>query len=185
MLAQKSNASIHAIDIDRQAVEQAIENIEDSPFKKNISVYHKSLQSFADEINRKYDLIVSNPPYFVDSSKAPDQTRNFARHTDELSYDDLLTGVKKLLHPEGAFCLILPNKEGNWFIEKARLVGFFCNQKTKIKTRKDKEEPKRLLLRFSFQDLPYQENEIAIEEQERHQYTPEYIELTKDYYINF
>ena len=185
MMAQKTNTSIHAIDIDRHAVEQAIENIEDSPFKNNIVVYHKSLQSFAEEINCKYHLIVSNPPYFIDSSKAPDQSRNFARHTDELSYDDLLIGVKKLLHPDGAFCLILPNKEGNWFIEKARLAGFFCNHKTKIKTRKDKEEPKRLLLRFSFIDLPIQENEIAIEVQERHQYTPEYIELTKDYYINF
>lgn len=185
MLAQKSNALIDAIDIDRNAVEQAQENVANSPFKENVSVFHKSLQSFSNEIKRKYDLIVSNPPYFVDSSKAPDETRNFARHTDELSFDDLLDGVKKLLEPNGSFCLILPFKEGSVFIEKARHAGLFCNHITRVKTRKDKEEPKRLLFCFSFKEKEMMEDEIVIELNERHQYTPEYIELTKDYYLNF
>ena len=185
MLAQKSEAFIHALDIDRYAVEQAIENVAESPFKNNIFIYHKSLQSFADEVSFKYDLIVSNPPYFVDSSKAPDQTRNFARHTDELSYDDLLIGVNKLLQPQGKFCLILPIKEGQLFIDKALAAGLYCNKITRVKTRKDKEEPKRLLLCLSYSEMTLEEDLLVIEEEDRHQYTPEYIALTKDYYIHF
>ena len=185
MLAQKSEAFIHALDIDRYAVEQAIENVAESPFKNKIFIYHKSLQSFADEVNYKYDLIVSNPPYFVASSKATDQTRNFARHTDELSFDDLLIGVNKLLHPQGKFCLILPNKEGLLFIEKARASGLYCNKIIRVKTRKDKEDPKRLLLCFSYFEMRLHEDELVIEDDGRHRYTPEYMELTKDYYIHF
>lgn len=185
MLAQKSEAYIHALDIDRYAVEQAIENIAESPFRNNIFVYHKSLQSFADEVNYKYDLIVSNPPYFVDSSKAPNQSRNFARHTDELSFEDLLIGVNKLLQPKGKFCLILPNKEGQLFIEKALESGLYCNKIIRVKTRKDKEDPKRLLLSFSYTEMSLHEEELVIEDDGRHRYTPEYMKLTKDYYIHF
>ena len=96
MLAQKSGARIDAIDIDNNAFEQAQENVNNCNWKERITVHHVSLQQFVADSTQKYDLIVSNPPYFVDSSKAIEESRTNARHTDQLAYTDLLDGVLKL-----------------------------------------------------------------------------------------
>ena len=89
MLAQRSTASLDAIDIDLDACLQARENIAKSPFANRIQVYQTSLSEYMPDENIKYDLIVSNPPYFIDSLKCPDTKRNLARHTDTLSLPDL------------------------------------------------------------------------------------------------
>lgn len=184
MLAQKSGARIDAIDIDNSAFEQALENIKNCNWKDRITAHHISLQQFASDSPVKYDLIVSNPPYFVDSSKAIEESRTNARHTDQLAYHDLLDGVLKLLNPTGKFYVILPTKEGESFWELAEENKFYLTKLTRVITRADKPE-KRLLMRFEFIRRTFSENSIIIEKDERHSYTDEYKELTKDYYLAF
>jgi len=184
MLAQKSGAKIDAIDIDRNSYEQAKENADACLWKDRISIYHKSLQQYSTESEKKYDLIVSNPPYFVDSSKALEEARTNARHTDQLEYIELLNGVLKLLNPTGKFYVILPKKESEQFCEMAAENKLFLTKQTKVITRTDKPE-KRLLMRFEFTNRAFSEDSIVIEKDERHSYTDEYKELTKEYYLAF
>jgi len=184
MLAQRSNALIDAIDIDKNAFIQATENVADSKWKEHIKVHHISLQQFADEHTEKFDLIVSNPPYFVDSSKASEESRSNARHTDQLPYDHLLKGVLKLLSPHGKFYVILPTKESEQFRDLAEENKLFLTKLTRVITRTDKPE-KRWLMRFEFTRKTFSEDSITIEEDARHQYTDAYKELTKEYYLAF
>lgn len=184
MLAQKSPARIDAIDIDLNAFIQATENVNDCSWKDRIEVHHISLQQFAKESDHKYDLIVSNPPYFIDSSKASEESRTNARHTDQLPFKDLLDGVLKLLNPNGKFYVILPTKESELFREDAEKNKLFLTKVTRVITRTDKPE-KRLLMRFEFIQRAFSEDSITIEKDERHSYTDEYKELTKDYYLAF
>lgn len=184
MLAQRSAALIDAIDIDENACIQAKENSEASKWKKQISIHHDSFQNFITITQDQYSLIISNPPYFVDSSKSPEEARSKARHTDTLSFNELIEGAKKLLLPEGKFCLILPLKEGEAFIGTAEKKGFFLTKLTRVKTTNEKTE-KRLLMQFEFIKKPLSENSIVIEKDERHSYTDEYKALTKDYYLGF
>ncbi len=184
MLAQKIAAKIDAIDIDEGAYIQARENVDMSSWKDRINIHHISLQQFASDCFTRYDLIVSNPPYFVDSSKANEESRTNARHTDLLPYIDLMNGVLKLLNPAGKFYVILPKKESEQFCEMAKENKLFLTKLTKVITRTDKPE-KRLLMRFEFTPKTFSEDSITIEEDARHSYTPEYKELTKEYYLNF
>lgn len=184
MLAQKSSARIDAIDIDLNAFIQATENVNDCTWKDRIEVHHISLQQFAKESDHKYDSIVSNPPYFIDSSKASEESRTNARHTDQLPFKDLLDGVLKLLNPNGKFYVILPTKESELFREDAEKHKLFLTKVTRVITRTDKPE-KRLLMRFEFIQRAFSEDSITIEKDERHSYTDEYKELTKDYYLAF
>ncbi len=184
MLAQKSPARIDAIDIDLNAFTQASENVNQCKWKDRIEVHHISLQQFTKESEHKYDLIVSNPPYFIDSSKALEESRTNARHTDQLPFKDLLDGILKLLNPNGKFYVILPTKEAELFREEAEKNKLFLTKLTRIITRTDKPE-KRLMMRFEFNQRAFSESSITIEKDERHSYTDEYKELTKDYYLAF
>jgi len=95
MLAQKSNAKIIAIDIDKESTEQAKANVADSIFHSKVEVLHSSFQVMSNTTTEKFNLIVTNPPYFVDSLKNIDDTKKFARHNDLLPFEELIKGVKK------------------------------------------------------------------------------------------
>lgn len=184
MLAQKSSARIDAIDIDVNAYSQAVENAAASDWKNQIDVYNTSLQEFTKTSDHKYDLIVSNPPYFIASSKASEEGRTTARHTDLLPFEELLNGVLKLLNPAGKFYVILPIKEGELLKEMAEKNKLYLTKLTRVITRADKPE-KRWMMRFEFLHRAFSEDSITIEKDERHNYTDEYKELTKDYYLGF
>ncbi len=184
MLAQKSTGSVDAIDLDENAFKQAMQNVSNSRWKNRINIHHVSLQQYSLSNSLEYDLIVSNPPYFVDSSKASEESRTNARHTDQLPFDDLLSGVLDLLSDDGKFYVILPTKESQVFCDMAEKKNLFLTRLTRVITRTDKPE-KRLLMKFEFTKREVQEDSIIIEKEGRHCYTDEYIELTKDYYLGF
>lgn len=185
MLAQKSKAQITAIDIDGDSATQASANVADSIFSGRVTVVHESLQSLAGGATRSFDLIVTNPPYFVDSWKSNDDNRKIARHTDTLPYDVLLDGVKKLLHPRGKFCLILPTNEARKFREMAETRGLFLSKLLRVRTRLGKETEKRHLMQFEFKQSEFSESTLVIEADSNRNYTEEYRALTRDYYLNF
>lgn len=182
MLAQKSTAEIDAIDIDEGACRQAHENFRLSPWFFRLHIYQRSVQDYSLVSDKKYDLIVTNPPYFQQASKPLEEARQAARHTDTLTFEELIEGVKRLLKPNGRFCVVLPFREGMQFMDLAQSKGLFCHRLARIKTVADKPE-KRLLMEFTFQFGLLVEEEIVIQEDD-HSYSKQYIEMTQDYYIN-
>jgi tRNA1Val (adenine37-N6)-methyltransferase len=185
MLAQKSSAIITAIDIDKESTEQARLNVAESIFAEQIDVQHFSFQELVKNSEKKFDLIVTNPPYFIDSLKNSSDTRSIARHTDTLSFDDLISGVKKLLHEKGKFCLILPKNEALLFREKAEGMGLYLSKLLRIRTRMEKDTEKRHLMQFEFKQSEFSESTLVIEADSHRNYTEEYKQLTRDYYLNF
>ena len=185
MIAQKSSANIIAIDIDENAVIQAKQNVLESKFANQINVQLCSFQMFANSATIKFNLIVTNPPYFEQSYKSSDEQRSHARHADVLPFEELLDGVKKTLDIKGKFCLILPRIEAEKFTLLAEKKGFQLSKLLRIKSRTDKDLAKRHIMQFEFKATEFSENTLIIEDGDRHQYTPDYITLTKDYYLNF
>ena len=183
MLAQRTKtALIDAIEVEDAASLQAQDNIETCSWKNRISIHHLPIQKF--EPNITYDLIISNPPFFLTSTKAPNQERNTARHTDTLSFNDLIVSVIRLLSPNGIFSLILPINEADLFSSLAKSQSLFLNKKCTVKPNPTKPA-KRVLMEFSFSTKEMIETELTIETVTRHQYTKEYICLTKDFYLKF
>ncbi len=183
MLAQRSNAAIEAIDIEPGAVKQAAINFELSPWAKRISLSHKSLQDFAPACEKSYDFIVSNPPYFTNSLKAPEQSRSIARHNDTLPLEDFFLCADKILNKTGRICLILPVSETFQCVKLAENTGFTCSIFTEV-IPKPESNPKRVLLEFSRESSPMKKNTLTIESAQRHVYSEEFTELVKAFYLN-
>ena len=183
MVAQRSEADIHAIDIDEAACSQANDNIAASAYRNRIRVTCTSVQEFAEKTNQTFSHILSNPPYFPNSLKGPDKQRNAARHNDTLPLEQLLASCNKLLAPGGKISLILPaslSEDLGGLIESNRL---YPTRRTLILPTPE-SAPKRILVELSrMQEANCETNGLVIE-LARHQYSAEYIQLTKDYYLN-
>jgi tRNA1Val (adenine37-N6)-methyltransferase len=183
MLAQKSEATIWAIDIDKDSFIDAKENVYQSKWNDRLKVLNISMQEFTKENSNDFDVIISNPPYFTDAYKAKELSRNTARHTDELPFDQLIECVVKLLSEDGHFFSILPYNEAIQFKNMAAKNNLYLIKSTRVKTKPEKE-PKRLLMMYSRKQQIQIEDELVIELDERHHYTQQYINLTKDYYLD-
>lgn len=182
MLAQRCHAElIDAIEIDDAAYEQCTENFENSSWNDRLFCYHASLEEFVEEIDDKYDLIVSNPPFYSDDYKSDNAQRDIARFQDALPFEHLIESVTQLLSESGVFSVIIPFKEEETFIGLAKDFGLFNNRITRVKGNPN-SEIKRSLLEFSFTKDKVETNELIIET-ERHQFTQDYINLTKDFYL--
>lgn len=183
MLAQRSQAAIDAIDIDKEACVQATENAAASPYTERIKVVHASCADFvASNQQKRYDLIVSNPPYFINSLKCPDNKRTVARHTDTLLLSDLIREVRPLLSPSGRIALVLPYER----LEEIKALAlanhlYICRQTDVIPI--PGAIPKRLLVELSTTEKNIKNRDTLTIEEARHQYTPEYIALTKEFYL--
>jgi tRNA1Val (adenine37-N6)-methyltransferase len=184
MLAQKSNANIVAVEKNVNAYNQAVENINKSKWKNRIEVINSSFQDFSENYNLKFDLVVSNPPFFTNSLKNSCINKTEARHNDSLPYNDLVKGVNKLSHSETAFHIILPFDQKDDFIDLCRVNQFYCNKITFVKPNPEKNI-KRILMTFSKNDLDCIQETIVIENKQRHDFTDEYKKLTGDYYLLF
>lgn len=183
MLAQRTKtALINAIEIDKLASKEAQNNFNNSDWKERLISINTSLQDFHPQ--KEYDLIISNPPFFINATKAPEINRNNARHTDNLSFDELISSVNRLLAETGIFSLILPINEANHFFKLAQQNKLFLNKKCLVKPNPTKAA-KRVLMEFSFFEKELMEEELTIETENRHEYTKEYISLTKDFYLKF
>ncbi len=190
MLAQRAknenieNFDIHAVEIDEPAYYQAIENIENSNFSDNIQIFKNSIQDFAKQtaVGVRYDLVVSNPPFFTGGTFSSNQDKNNVRHTVKLPHSDLLHATRTILSASGRFCVILPLIEGLRFIEIAQNFGFFCTRMTEVLPRATKNV-ERLMLEFSFVEKPLEKTQLTLREGDG--YTQEYQNLTKNFYTIF
>lgn len=187
MIAQRCpEAIIDAVEIEPGAAAEAIENVEASPWSSRIHIFQEPFQTFAtrsQDQGEKYDLIISNPPYFNGTYKSVQAERTAARHVELLKNDDIIDGVLKIIEPDkGRFVAIFPYETGAVFIAKAATKGLFCSRLGNIYP-KQGQYIKRIVTEFSLTPGFLIEENIAIENATG--YTQEYVDLTKDFYLKF
>jgi len=184
MLAQQSDAFIDGIDIDAPSIEQAKENVQKTKWGKKINMFHSSLQNFTKVRNNHYDLIVCNPPYFKDGLKSPDKVKNIAKHSEFLSFDEIISNTKKIIKIYGRLCVILPQSESIVFKEKALINSLYLTRVLNVRHYPNRQV-KRVLMQFESLRKNRVEENITIYNDEDDTFTQEYKNLTKDYYLKF
>ena len=184
MIAQRSSANVLGIEIEKNAAEEANENVQRSPWKDRVSIENISFQDFANINTENFDLIVSNPPFFSNSFKNEIKNRAIARHNDLLSFSDLIKGSVKLLNENGWFSVILPNVPAIEFIELAKQEGLNLGRLTKVKPNAEKET-NRFLMEFTKKQTPIKNDYLTIYNESGSDYSEIYKQLTHDYYLKF
>ncbi|MBQ6977140.1 MAG: methyltransferase [Paludibacteraceae bacterium] len=186
MLMQRfPEAKVEGIDIDEAAVEQARRN--------GVNAYLSSLQEWPNHkpqiTNHQYDLVVSNPPYFQNSLKNPDKGRELARHTDSLSYEELLAHSERLLTMHGQLAIILPANAEQEICKLAARHSLYLTHVTRVYS-KESKPPRRVLLQFEkseSQDHGITESrpleDTLVLEDDKGGRSAAYQELAKDFYL--
>lgn len=180
-IAQRTESNVHidAVEIEMIDAGQAQENIVQSPWPQKIFVYSKPIQFFVPDYS--YDLIVTNPPYFVNSLQPPTPSRAQARHTSTLSFPDLIQNSARLLKPDGRLALILPTAEGNIFKELAHQQSLYLIRETAVYTTPHKPQ-ERWLLEFSRSNKKIASDKIVLFNSSGKK-TPAYENLTAGFYL--
>lgn len=183
MLAQRSpELMVKAVEVDEIACQQALVNFGNTPFAERLEVINTSIQDYARSTTDTFDLIVSNPPFFSGGTFSTSQERNDVRHTVKLPHGELLQRSRALLNKTGKFCVILPFIEGLRFQELALQYGLYCTKVTEVKPKVNKNV-ERLLMQFERVENVLRKDELVIQHEKRNDWTEEYIELTKAFYL--
>ena len=178
MLAQKSSAKIHAVEIEQNAFEQAKENFAASPWADRLKAIYSDIKQFNPA--EKFDLIISNPPFFENDLKSVHHHKNLAKHHDGLLLKDLIFYIEKLLENHGRFALLLPFHRSAEAIGIAEKEDFLLEEKLLIKQTPAHNYFRAMLL-FSKEKNGVKNGEITIRN-EAGNYTEEFSFLLKDYY---
>ena len=182
MIAQRSSAEqIDALEIAEEAYEQAAENFENSPWSDRLFCFHAGLDELIEEPEDEYDLIISNPPFYTDDYKSDNTSRDLARFEDALPFEELIEAAALLLSDNGIFSVIIPFKEEERFVAMCKELDLFPLKITRVKGTPTSEIKRSLLAFCRIEQTPLID-ELVIEIS-RHNYTPEYIELTKEFYL--
>ena len=179
MLAQRNlSSNITGIEIDNSSSEEAKLNISNSHWGGRIEIIYTSLQQFNSQI--KFDLIISNPPFF--SQNKSKKSRDIARHTNTLSFEELINNAANLLKKKGVFSVVIPKYYEEYFCEIANIYKLYCIRACYVKGNPS-SEVKRVMLEFSFIKSTALVERLTIEIS-RHNYTYEYIQLCHKFYLN-
>ena len=182
MLAQRTNAQqIDAIEIEENAYEQCVLNFENSVWNDRLFCFHAGIDEFIEEPEDEYDLIVSNPPFYTEDYKSENKERDLARFEEALPFNTLLEASDLLLSDNGILAVIIPYKEENKFSSLAKEFELYPFKITRVKGTEN-ADIKRSLMAFSRIIQEVEIDQIVIENS-RHNYTNEYISLTKEFYI--
>lgn len=187
MIAQRnSDAEIQTIEIDKESTAQAQENFRISQYSDRITIKNIDFKKFS-PTNEKFDHIICNPPFFVNSLHSPENKRTVARHSVCLTHEELLTNAMNLLCEKGKISLILPVTEGENVQMFAKNIGLILNRSTKVFPKENKPA-KRILLEFilkqNIENKKFTATNLILETQQCGEYTKEYSELVKDFYLN-
>jgi tRNA1Val (adenine37-N6)-methyltransferase len=179
MLAQKTNCLIDTIEIEKDAFEQAMENISASPWKDRINVYHTDAKEYSS--SARYDIIISNPPFYENELRSANKQKNVSHHDDALSLDELIPIIKSRLEPEGRFYLLLPYKRKNDIETLFKKHGLFFSR-IELVRQSVNHNYFRVLVEGTLHDSATEETELSIWNKDN-QYTPAFTDLLKDYYL--
>lgn len=179
LLAQKTDARIDAVEIAGEAFNQSKENFSASPWSEKITAYHADIKSW--NAPSKYDLLICNPPFFENDLLPPDDGKNIAKHGSKLLLEDLLKIVAKLLAEEGSFCVLLPSQRADWFQEIAEAYSLRVTERMDVKQTVDHDYFRSMLI---LKNNPSQLSTYTMSiKNDGNGYTPEFVELLKDYYL--
>lgn len=181
MLAQKTTAAIDAVELENKAAAQAEENINNSPWKNQITVINSSIQEYSRITNKKYDLIISNPPFYENSLKSPETARNIAIHAEALPLSELVDAIANLLNDKGMVALLLPPYESLLFKDLAEGKGLYLNETVTIKDNTEGKVIREISL-YSYAAKQIATSEIVIKDISNN-YSAEFKGLLKDYYL--
>ena len=194
MLAQR-NVTLHitGIDIDPAAVEQAKENVQNSPWRNRIVIEKEDFQTFSPTLPHDeegvqrtergclFDLIVSNPPFFLEDTLNPNAARTAARHACSLPFPVLIQKAARMLTEQGRLCLIVPTAIATDVVGEAATHHLYLSKRTDVKTT-PRKAPKRTLLEFTpyITETAYSTLTLQDEQQQK---TSEYTALTQEFYL--
>ncbi len=181
MAAQRSQAEVTAIEIEKEAFEQAQENFNNSPWADRLSIQNVSLQKFSSN-KKKYDVIICNPPFFQNSLISPDAKRTLARHMDILTLSDIVFYAEKNLEKGGIVSLILPIEQLSYLLDFLNANSWFAYRITKVYPKPGKKAH-RTLIEFGKLKRGLELDELTIETEKRHVYTQKCYELLKEFYL--
>ena len=179
MLAQKTSAQIVAVEMEGAACEQAMDNTAASNWAQRIKVVHADIKAMQTE--KKYDLIISNPPFYENSLLSPDAVSNHAKHSQALTLQQLLQAVNNYIEPAGHFAVLLPYQRTVFFKELAFAEGYHLLSLLLVRHSLDHPISRSCLL-FSRNGGGLMIREEMVIKQRNH-YTGKFIELLKDYYL--
>ena len=183
MLAQRCDSQqIDALEIDENAYEQAVDNFESSPWSDRLFCFHAGLDEFVEEPEDEYDLIVSNPPFYVEDYRSDNAQRDLARFQEAMPFEDLVEAAALLLSENGVFAVIIPFKEEENFLALAKEYELFPIKITRVKGTHETQIVRSLLAFRRYELAVLTADELVIEIN-RHEYTDDYIALTKDFYL--
>ncbi|MGI8951754.1 MAG: tRNA1(Val) (adenine(37)-N6)-methyltransferase [Chitinophagaceae bacterium] len=187
MIAQKNlTAKIDAVEIDESAAIQSESNFAASPWKERLKIFRADIRDFNQLNNQpfnQYDLIITNPPFYENDFKTENKKRNIALHSDALNFEELLIVFENNLTANGKFAVLLPYHRSIYFKRLVEQKKFYLNKKILVK-QTFKHNYFRSILLFSRTFALTNQSEIIIQN-EHNKYTPEFVELLKDYYLHF
>lgn len=183
MLAQKGIKSADAVEIDNDSYEEAAQNFSNSAWNSRLSAIHDDIKHYAEICEKKYDLVVSNPPFYFGDNIPEKAKKGLARHTNTLSYNDLLSSVKKIMKSEGRFSLVLPAIESKTFLKDAENQGFYLEKELLIVPIEGKE-PNRINMQLVVNQVNSIKTETFVLRHPDHSFTKEYKDFLKDYYLH-
>lgn len=185
MVAQRSTASIDAVEINPEAQLQAQENFAASPWQTRLHLHPMSLQEFAKQERPKYDLILSNPPFFLSSLKSPDAAKNTAKHTGELLFEDILYFAQQQLTEQGKLYLLLPPPEALYFAKLALASDLYLQEVLQVYTYHG-GKCIRHIQTYTFAPVAAPvTKEFFIREEDKATYTSDFADLLQAYYLIF
>ena len=181
MLSQKGVAQVDAVDIDKASVEEATVNFEASQWRDHLRAYYSDIVDYQTE--ERYDLIVSNPPFFNRFSKCDSERKSRARHNDAgLSYATICREVCRLMKPEGRLALVLPLDVSLDFLDTAEHFGLYLHKRMTIVPIAGKE-PNRVNLELGFGKPEKVQEETFVIRDTDNRFTVQYNEFLKDFYL--
>ena len=175
-------ATVDAVEIDSDSCREAELNFNNSPFAGRLHIIKQDFNKFAAETRKKYDLVISNPPFFVNDMKSSRDKKRLARHTDSLTYKQLIQGVTSVLSKTGKFCLVLPYSQKQFFLKTCADYGFHL-QKEMIIFPKPCKEPNRINMQLGFEKKLLITRKFVIRN-ENGSFTSDYLNTESDYYIS-
>jgi tRNA1Val (adenine37-N6)-methyltransferase len=181
MLAQKTNATIDAAEINEEAFTQAAENISSSQWKDRINIFHTNIRNFRP--GKTYDLIISNPPFYENDLQSPDIQKNISKHSENLSLETLFGVANNLLGNNGHFALLLPFSRSNLAEQTALKSTFYLRKRVFVRQTTRHKFFRSMMIFQKAKPETITNNEISIKDNDN-AYTNEFIDLLKGYYLN-
>lgn len=185
MVAQRSEAVVEAVEINPGAQVQAAQNFAESPWPERLKLHPMPLQDFAKSCTQQYDVVMSNPPFFLASLKSDDAAKNTAKHTGDLLFEDILAFAQKHLAPEGRLYLLLPPAEANHFADIAKAHALYLAETLEVYTRTG-GKCIRHVQAYTFEPTRQAVTKtLNIRKEDGKTYTADFIALLRDYYLIF